>query len=369
MSSWRREYRAWPVHPAPRQHVSGATTFCLRTGVHRVTSSIRPKTGNTFVGEYGAILDGSNWTTSDPNAAAFMALNVDIDSVTVRNLAIRHMPQHGITVWYQDSNNWTIENNEIDHNKFGLEFSANTTLRNNYIHHNISNTPNSSNPAERGGGYICQHCDSSLIENNEIAYNGTEQKIAAGSVGVVWRGNFVHHNLADGIWYDTNPNAGALIEGNSVEDNGRDGISFEASIGATVRNNTLRRNADAAVFISMSQNAQIYNNSLEANLGGIEYFLNCDSLASGEDVKNNAAYDNTIVVGTQRSTYATGFGSTSCTSGQLTPYLNGAKKLTFSHNAYRVPSLAFARYFLWGGWKFWNEWRALGHDVEGSLSQ
>ena len=162
----------------------GGTTFCLRTGVHRLTSSIKPKTGNTFVGEYGAILDGTGWTTSDPNAAAFMALNVDVDSVTVRNLAIRHMPQHGITVWYQDSNNWTIENNEIDHNKFGLEFSANTTLRNNYIHHNVSRTPKSSNPAERGGGYICQHCDSSLIENNEIAYNGTEQKIAGDSVGV-----------------------------------------------------------------------------------------------------------------------------------------------------------------------------------------
>ena len=253
----------------------GGTTFCLRTGVHRLTSSIRPKTGNTFVGEYGAILDGTGWTTSDPNAAAFMALNVDVDSVTVRNLAIRHMPQHGITVWYQDSNNWTIENNEIDHNKFGLEFSANTTLRNNYIHHNVSRTPKSSNPAERGGGYICQHCDSSLIENNEIAYNGTEQKIAGQSAGVTFRDNFVHHNLGDGIWYDTNPNAGALIEGNRVEDNGRDGISFEASIGATIRNNTVRRNANAAVFISMSQNAQIYNNSLEANFGGIQYFLNC----------------------------------------------------------------------------------------------
>jgi parallel beta-helix repeat protein len=353
----------------------GGTTFCLRAGVHRLTSSIRPKTGNTFVGEYGAILDGSNWKTSDPNAAAFMAMNVDVDSVTIRNVAIRHMPQHGITVWYQDSNSWTIENNEIDHNKFGLEFSANTTLRNNYIHHNVSSTPNSSKPAERGGGYICQHCDSSLIENNEIAYNGTEQKIAAGSVGVVWRGNFVHHNLADGIWYDTNPNAGALIEGNRVEDNGRDGISFEASIGATIRNNTVRRNADAAVFISMSQNAQIYNNSLEANVGGIEYFLNCDSLPSGEDVKNNAAYDNTVVVGTQNSAYANGFKSTSCTSGQLTPYLNGAKKLTFSHNAYRLPSPAFGllwgsgRYFLWDGGKNWNQWQALGHDVEGSLSQ
>ena len=44
----------------------GTTTFCLRAGVHYVTSSITPKTGNTFVGEYGAILDGSNWSTTEP---------------------------------------------------------------------------------------------------------------------------------------------------------------------------------------------------------------------------------------------------------------------------------------------------------------
>ena len=44
--------------------MAGTTTFCLRAGVHYLTSSIRPKTGNTFVGEYGAILDGSGWTTS-----------------------------------------------------------------------------------------------------------------------------------------------------------------------------------------------------------------------------------------------------------------------------------------------------------------
>src|SRR5687768_1561249 len=45
---------------------SGATTFCLRAGVHSLISSIKPKTGNTFVGEYGAILDGTGWTSSNP---------------------------------------------------------------------------------------------------------------------------------------------------------------------------------------------------------------------------------------------------------------------------------------------------------------
>jgi parallel beta-helix repeat protein len=347
----------------------GGTTFCLRAGVWNVTSSVTPKTGDSFIGEYGAVLDGTGWVTTNPDDAAFKALNQDIDYVTIRNLVIRKMPQHGITAFYQLSDHWTIENNELASNKFGVEIPAAATVRYNYIHHNVSSTPSASSPQERGGGYLCQRCDNTIIEGNDISYNGMEQKIANHSVGVVFRNNFVHHNLGDGIWYDTNNAAAAIVDGNSVDDNGRDGISFEASIGATIRNNTLRRNADAAVFISMSQNAQIHNNSLAANFGGIKYFLNCDSLVAGEDVKNNAAYDNTVIVGTQSSAYANGFGSTSCTSGQLTPYLNGAKKLTFSHNAYGVPSLAFRRYFLWGGWKPWKEWQTLGHDRDGSLSR
>jgi hypothetical protein len=120
----------------------------------------------------------------------------------------------------------------------------------------------------------------------------------------------------------------------------------------------------------MSQNTQIYSNTLEANFGGIGYFLNCDSLSLGEDVKNNAAYDNTVVVGTQTYAYASGLSYTysSCTSTQLAAYLNGSKNLTFSRNAYVVPSLS-NRYFFWGLWKYWSEWQAMGQDVGGSISQ
>lgn len=347
----------------------GGTTFCLRAGVWKVTSSVTPKTGDSFIGEYGAVLDGTGWVTTDPDDAAFKAVNQDVDDVTIRNLVIRKMPQHGITAFYQQSDRWTIENNEIADNKFGIEIPAAATVRYNHIHHNVSRTPSASSPQERGGGYLCQRCDNTIIEDNDISYNGMEQKIANHSVGVVFRNNSVHHNLGDGIWYDTNQAAAAIVEGNRVEDNGRDGISFEASIGATIRNNTLRRNAGTAVFISMSQNARIHNNSLEANLGGITYFLNCDSLASGEDVKNNAAYDNTVVVGTQSSAYASGFGHLSqCTATQLAPYLDGSKNLTFSGNIYHVPSRS-RRYWLWGASKSWYEWRARGHDALGTLSE
>ena len=123
-------------------------------------------------------------------------------------------------------------------------------------------------------------------------------------------------------------------------------------------------------MISMSQNAQIYNNTLEGNFGGIEYFLNCDVLSGGDDVKNNSAHDNTIVLGTQSYTYASGLSYTSsCTSTQLAPYLNGSKNLTFSRDTYRVPSLSWDQYFLWGGWKGWAAWQALGQDAGGSLTQ
>jgi hypothetical protein len=119
----------------------------------------------------------------------------------------------------------------------------------------------------------------------------------------------------------------------------------------------------------MSQNAEIYNNSLEANLGGVKYFLNCDSLAMGEDLKNNAAYHNTVVVGTQSNAYASGFSHlTQCTATQVAPFLNGLKNLTFSRNTYYVPSMS-RRYLVWGSWKSWDQWRALGHDVVGRLSQ
>ena len=127
----------------------GNTTFCLRAGTHSLRSSIRPKTGNTFVGEYGAVLDGTGWSTTDATQAGFRAHNEDIDYVTIRNLVIRDMPQRGIHTFYWMSDHWTIENNEITGNKWGVVFSPDFTIRNNYIHHNVGNV-SSSNPGERG---------------------------------------------------------------------------------------------------------------------------------------------------------------------------------------------------------------------------
>ena len=394
----------WPTYTVATMQsminaAAGTTTFCFRAGLYSFNASITPKTGNTFVGEFvgdqKAILDGSNWTTFDDSQAAFRVYDDpndpndpthDIDNVTIRNFVIRNMPHYGIHASYRrNPDHWVIEYNEVAFNRYGVMFSRDSTVRNNYIHDNVGN-PTSPNPGDRGGAYVGQYADNSIIDNNEIARNGPEQKVGL-SLNVTFRNNFVHHNIGDGIWYDLNNNPAvpgalsAIIHDNIVEDN-RNGIVFEISIGAIIRNNTFRRNREDAVLITVSQNAEIYNNVLEGNFGGIEFFLNCGSFSEGFDLRNNTAHDNTITITQAVSDnfgYANGFSHLSqCTAAQLAPYVNGEKDLTFFRNTYLVPSLSYTRYFLWSGWKVWTQWQALGstmvpaqslQDVGGTILQ
>jgi hypothetical protein len=103
----------------------GNTTFCLRAGVHPISSAITPRSGDKFIGEYGAILDGSGWVTTDANQGAFRAHNQDIDDVTIRNLVIRKMPQRGVHALYWMSDRWTIEYNELTANQTALSVPNN----------------------------------------------------------------------------------------------------------------------------------------------------------------------------------------------------------------------------------------------------
>ena len=336
---------------------AGGTTFCLRAGVHYLSSAITPKTGNTFVGQYGAILDGSRWSTSDATQAAFRAHNQDIDYVTIRNLVIRSMPQRGIHAYYYLSDHWTIEYNEIASNtNAGIVFPSYTVVRNNYIHHN----PYS--------GYMGVYSHNSTLDGNEIAYNGREQKIGE-SANVTVRNNFVHHNVGNGIWYDGS-NIGAVIEGNRVEDNGGSGIHYEISSDVIIRNNAIRRSGEVGVFISTSKNAQVFNNTLENNFRGILYFVSCYAISIGFDLSNNTVHDNTITVGTQSGALASGLSYTSdCTSTLLAPFLSGAKNVTFSRNTYHVPSPSTVQYWLWNTFKYWYQWQALPQDATSTVSQ
>ena len=345
------------------------TTFCLRTGVHDVTSPITPKSGNTFVGEYGAILDGSGWKTSVDHEAAIMAHNQDIDDVTIRNLVIRNMPQRGIHAFYLHSDRWTIEYNEITGGRSGVSMPNDSVLRHNYIHHNGGDDKEGRIPT---GAYIGTMVRNVLFEENEIAYNGAVQKFTL-TTNVTFRNNYVHDNKGPGIWYDGD-NVGAMIEGNRVEDNGGSGIFYEISGRGVIRNNAVRRSGDHGVFISTSKDVEIYNNTLEDNFRGIQYFLNCGSVGGGEigwDLANNVAHHNIVKVGARSGAYANALSHTGdCAPAQVAPYVNGSKRLEFSENRYVVPSTT-GQYWLWGtgGLKSFQEWQVLGRDQQGSVAR
>jgi parallel beta-helix repeat protein len=334
----------------------GTTTFCLNPGVYTLRSAITPKSGNTFVGRYGAILDGAGWTTDDPAQGAFRAHNEDIDDVTIRNLVIRKMPKRGIHAYYWMSDRWTIEYNEIAFNQTGVSVPNNSVVRNNYIHDNAA------------GGYSGFKSSNVVFEGNEIAYNGSQKVL--GATNITFRNNFVHHNLDDGIWYDGDSTIG-LVEGNIVEDNGREGIFAEITSRVVIRNNTVRRNAYSGIFISTSKDMEVSNNTLEDNFRGIQLFLNCAAVGGGRigwDLANTTVRDNVINVGTASGSFANGLSHvSSCTATQVAPYLSGLKGLTFVNNRYSVPSMT-TKYWLWGfgALHVWNEWQALGNDAAGT---
>jgi hypothetical protein len=351
---------------------AGATTFCLRAGVHSIKSSIVPKTYDVFVGEYGAILDGTGWTTTAINAGAFHAHNQNIDNVTIRNLVIRKMPKQGIHTLYGNSQRWTIEFNEIAYNRWGLDASDYSIIRNNYIHHNVGPDPNSTDYYQRGGAYVGYHASGAVFDGNHIAYNGPEQKIM-GTSGVVFRRNWVHHNLRDGIWYDFD-NVNALIEDNLIENNGRIGIFYECNGSGVIRNNTSSRNVKG-IQVTTSKNVQIYGNRLEDNKRTAIYYWLDGRVGQGTqkvDLLNVRSYSNTIRVARP----ATGFPAPTgaefnwgiVTAAFAAPYVGGQKNLTFDHNTYRVPTLTG-----WFGYwpklyKSWSEWLALGQDVGSTRS-
>jgi hypothetical protein len=183
-------------------------------GLYSLTSAITPKSGDIFVGEYGAILDGTGWSTTDTTQGAFRAHNEDINNVTIRNLVIRNMPQRGIHAFYQFSDAWTIEYNEIAGNQLGVAVP------------NKLDDQEQLHPSQRGRriqrvAYL-QH--RVRWQRNRVQRTWPEVLY---STNVTFRNNFVHHNT-DGIHFDSDKLT-ALIEGTASRTTAGTGFSSSSA--------------------------------------------------------------------------------------------------------------------------------------------
>ncbi len=280
------------------------TVFWLAPGVHtlgsEIFSQISPKSGNTYVGAPGAIIDGQGI-----NRAAFTqrATGVSIRHLTIRNF---DSPINEAVVNHDSGEDWTIEANTISHNRgAGVMLGTNTLVHANCLADNGQYGFSAYSP---GGGHNVVLDRNEIARNNTADVETTHPGCGCSGAGKFWNtsgavvtNNWVHDNRGPGLWADTN-NVGFRIEGNYIEGNHDEGIFYETSYNARIANNTLTRNAIvkgkafaaqgqnmpvAAIYVSESggdgrvndgvfSTMEIAGNYFEDNWGGVSLWENSD---------------------------------------------------------------------------------------------
>lgn len=340
------------------------TSFCLEAGSHAANGSNAPKSGDIFTGQFGATIDGTGWATGDATQAPFRAHNENIDDVTIRNIAIRHMPQYGIRSYKDFSSGWIVENCEIDDCERGIEVCDDSITRYCYIHH------------IRDAGYTGNTPNNVLFESNRFAFilGAGNQKLVEGN-GHTFLNNIFEDLSDNGIWEDGN-NVNVVIKGNRLIRVAGVGIFYEISGGTCViEDNVIDNCGQHGIALSTSRDAIIRRNTITDCSRGIWAQVNLDVVGqpggapiSGWDLIDNLFTDNTVrltaayVAGAPTPPYVAGIDYSG--SGDGTPYIDGTKNNDFETNAYTVPDTG--SYWFNAGSKSWAQWQALPQDAAGS---
>lgn len=344
------------------------TTFCFKSKTYFLKDGIVPKSRDSFIGRYGAILDGSRWRTNDPNVGAFSGSVRSSSDVTIRNLVIRKMPQHGIDAGYAVNSSWTIDHNEIHRARVGISIADRFRVTNNFIHRN------------RQFGFGAFRTTGFLFQNNVVARSapcgcwsiaeggGGSKLVQTTDAQVI--GNYFHDNWNHDLHFDTG-NTGVLIDGNRFVDSEDSSISMEQNKGAAIiRNNTIVVTSAApnGILVSNSSNEQIYNNTVRFAGYAMAIRLWFDSSRIDPDTNlpfdtaNNSVHDNTITL-RGPAQYAAGIN---CTEGiDCSPFWT-SKSNSFQANTYRVPTRTGMHWVL-SSPEDWGAWKAVGFDTSGTI--
>ena len=254
------------------------TTYIVKAGIHLRNFSVRPKSGDTFCGEPGAVLDGGR---SLPSAFSGGASNVTLDSITVRDY---ESGWHGAAIQpAPDASGWVVRNVSALHNSWaGLLVADGMRILGGHYNDNDQLGIG----GYEGTGIVLDGLDGdpATLDGPELARNHTlHAPCDYEGGGMKWvdvqitiRNAYVHDNDCKGLWADINAH-NALIENNLVEDNFGEGIMIEISRDAVIRNNRVYRNGirakgwywDGGITVAASSNVEVYGNRLSGNYNGI----------------------------------------------------------------------------------------------------
>jgi nitrous oxidase accessory protein NosD len=263
--------RVVDAHPA-------GTTYLVKGGTHLRNFSVRPKSGDSFCGEAGAVLDGGRTLKT---AFSGGARNLTLDSITVRDYA---GDRQGAAIQPQPrASGWVVRNVSALHNGWaGLLVADGMRILGG--HYNDNDQLGIGGNAATGIVLDGLDDDPATLDGPELARNHTRHAgcdFEAG--GMKWdvgqvtiRNAHVHDNDCRGLWADINARD-ALIEHNLVEGNRAEGIFYEISQDGVIRHNRVYRNGlrgagwywDGGITVASSFNVEIYGNRLSGNFNGI----------------------------------------------------------------------------------------------------
>jgi parallel beta-helix repeat protein len=340
------------------------THFLIKAGTY-YNQRVVPKTGDWFIGEPGATLDGNGTTlyAFDQDTINFP------NDVHIQGLIIQHYnspDQYGAilagTTKSESTTGWVVDSCEIRYNEHGgIKLGNRMQVLNNFIHHNKQ-------IGISGSG------DSVLVEGNEISFNNYLTIYPFGHVlggakfvdtrWLVVRGNNVHDNQGNGLWTDIG-NMDALYENNLVVANSGAGIMHEISYDAIIRNNTVQGNGyardwitGAGILIAASANVTVYGNTVTGNkqgIVGIQQIRIQEGVDYSSNLQNMYVHDNTVQV----------------PSGGISGISSGTDDLPFTSRNNRYASNSYEmgtdpKPFIWmNDRRTQAEWQQYGNDTDG----
>jgi len=255
------------------------TAYMVEAGVHSGNFDVEPRSGDTFCGEPGAVLDGAGRLES---AFSGEATNVTLDSLTVQNYDDGW--QGGAISPDPRAAGWVVRNVTATNNHWAGLLAADgmKILGGSYIENGQLGIGGNAatgilldglddDPATYDGPELARNKRLRV----ECGWEGGGMKWDRGSVTI--RNAHVHDNACKGLWADINARD-ALIEHNLIENNGQEGILYEISQDAVIRNNEINENSledvsswywSGGITVASSFNVQIYDNRLSGNFNGI----------------------------------------------------------------------------------------------------
>jgi hypothetical protein len=255
------------------------TTYVVKAGTHLRNFSVQPKSGDTFCGEPGAVLDGGRTLKS---AFSGRATNVTLDSITVQEYNTGR--QGGAIHPDTAASGWVVRNVSALRNYWAGLMAANG-MRILGGRYNENDQLGISGNAATGIVLDGLDGDPATFDGPEMARNHTLHESCDWEAGgIKWddgqitiRNTHVHDNDCRGLWGDINAHD-ALIEHNLIEDNRDEGIFYEISQDAVIRNNHVYGNGfggrvgwywSGGITVASSFNVEVYGNRLSGNYNGI----------------------------------------------------------------------------------------------------